>query len=80
MFDTPNPERLVERAIKTYAKSGDWPDTVHIVTIDHTYGPNREYVIGLCGRKGTGKTAYESSPRCKKCQKVSVGLLDKEEG
>ena len=60
-------DELVERAIKTYAKSGWWPDTVHLVVIDHTYGPGLEYVIAKCGRRGTGKPSYSDSPRCKKC-------------
>ena len=63
---------LLERAVKTYAKCGDWPDTVHLVTVDHTYGPSNsiEYVIALCGRRGTGKTAYRTSARCKRCEAV----------
>jgi hypothetical protein len=66
---------MMERTIKSYAKSGDWPDTVHVVTVDHTYGPGLEYVIAKCGRRGTGQTAYESSPRCKRC----AALTDQEE-
>lgn len=66
-------DTYVERAVRTYAKAGsNWPDTVHIVRIDHLYGPNLEYVIAKCGRRGVGKTAYPTSARCKKCTKEST--------
>ena len=59
---------IIERAIATIGKRR-WPDTVHIVRIDHTYGRygSREHVVALCGRRGSGELAYDAAPRCKTC-------------
>ncbi len=64
---------LIERAVKTYAKAGQWPDTVHLVWVDHLYGPgfSLEFVQALCNRKGTGQTPYPSAHRCKTCQRIN---------